>query len=478
MSATLLLTAIAIIGIVLMITALRVPPVFALLVGTFFLGLTTIGPGDTPEAVAGGFGEVMAEIGLLVSFGVIMGALITKTGALQGLIETLMRTFGAKRLPYIFSVSLSSVFTSIYSDVVLVLTAPMAKRIAPQLGPRGIALMGGALTAGIEVGLVFVVPGVAALAVAGLLGVPLGQMFIWGIVIGLPTAVVTMFLFSLLAKRALKWSPDKDELIAEIGDAGQSRTEETDGPGAARPHGHHDHNTEYATEAHTQIEVLEAETAPTTKLPLLLALAPVVITLTLVASGALLGALGIEQTALGFITDPVFAMFLGAGSSYLLARTVAPRAEVDKEVADSLVTCGPILVLSGVSGSLGAIIDQSGLADILSGYFTSSFLPPLLLVWLIAAVLHIALGSISISAITAAGILAPIAGSLGVDPVLVALAAGSGALFLPHVSSNFFWMFKEMLGLSTRGTFKTHTVAMSLASIVSLVLILGLSVVL
>lgn len=181
---------------------------------------------------------------------------------------------------------------------------------------------------------------------------------------------------------------------------------------------------------------------------------------------------------LGFITDPVFAMFLGAGSSYLLARTVAPRAEVDKEVADSLVTCGPILVLSGVSGSLGAIIDQSGLADILSGYFTSSFLPPLLLVWLIAAVLHIALGSISISAITAAGILAPIAGSLGVDPVLVALAAGSGALFLPHVSSNFFWMFKEMLGLSTRGTFKTHTVAMSLASIVSLVLILGLSVVL
>ena len=105
--------------------------------------------------------------------------------------------------------------------MVLVLTAPMAKRIAPQLGPRGIALMGGALTAGIEVGLVFVVPGVAALAVAGLLGVPLGQMFIWGIVIGLPTAVLTTFLFNLLAKRALRWAPDKDELVAETGGTGQ-----------------------------------------------------------------------------------------------------------------------------------------------------------------------------------------------------------------------------------------------------------------
>jgi H+/gluconate symporter-like permease len=52
--------------------------------------------------------------------------------------------------------------------------------------------MGGALTAGIEVGLVFVVPGVAALAVAGLLGVPLGEMFLLGLAVGLPTAVLTV----------------------------------------------------------------------------------------------------------------------------------------------------------------------------------------------------------------------------------------------------------------------------------------------
>ena len=43
------------------------------------------------------------------------------------------------------------------------------------------------------------------------------------------------------------------------------------------------------------------------------------------------------------------------------------------------------------------------------------------------------------------------------------------------MSSNFFWMFKELLGLSTRGTFKTHTVATSLASLVSLAMVLVLS---
>lgn len=471
MSYILLLTAAAIIGIVVLITALRVPPVFALLIGTFFLGLTTIGAGRTPETVAAGFGEVMTEIGLLITFGVIMGAMITRTGALEGLIESMTRTFGTKRLPYIFSISLSSVFTSIYSDVVLVLTAPMAKRIAPQLGPRGIALMGGALTAGIEVGLVFVVPGVAALAVAGLLGVPLGEMFVWGLVIGLPTAILTMFLFSLLAKRALRWDPAKDEAQAEHGGIDALTTDSS----ATASQGK---NAESVAHEPSRVGVLEAEAGTTTqkRLFLPLALAPVAITLGLVALGALLGALDIEQDTLTFITDPVFAMFFGACFAYILACKLAPRAEVDKEVGQSLVTCGPILVLSGVSGSLGAVIDQSGLADILNGYFATAVLAPLLLVWLIAAVLHIALGSISTSAITAAGILAPIAGSLGVPLVLVALAAGSGALFLPHVSSNFFWMFKELLGLSTRGTFKTHTVAMSLASIVSLALILLLGV--
>ena len=134
-------------------------------------------------------------------------------------------------------------------------------------------------------------------------------------------------------------------------------------------------------------------------------------------------------------------------------------------------------MLSGKSGSLGFVIEGSGMAEVLGGAFRSDFLPPLLLVWIVAAILHIALGSSSVAGITAAGILAPIAGTLGVPVVLVALAAGSGALFLPHVSSNFFWMFQSLLRFSTRGTFKTRSGAMTLASVISLPSIHGLSVV-
>lgn len=439
-------TGIAIVGIVVLITWLKTPPIFGLLIGATYLGLATgLGAGGTTEALAAGFGDVMAEIGMLITFGVVIGSLLTATNTLHRVLERLLGVFGEKRVPMVFAVSLSTVFTSIYSDVVLVLTAPLARRLGTRLGPRGVALMGGALTAGIEVGLVFVVPGVAALAVAGLLGVPLGEMFLFGLAVGLPTAVLTTLVFTVLLRRLLHWNPAADEL-------------------------ERDHSEEDV--------VVQAPDEKTQRLPLGLAVSPVLLTLSLIALGALSNAFRFPLGPVSLLSEPVIAMAIGAGLAHLLARRVLPRHEVNAAVGKALALAGPILVLSGLSGSVAEVIGKSGLRDVLAGSFGTGFLPPLVLVWLIAAILHIAMGSISISAITAAGILAPIAGSLGVPVVLVALAACSGALFLPHVSSNFFWMFQSLLGLSTRGTFKTHTVAMSLASVISLpiVLLLDLAV--
>ena len=94
------------------------------------------------------------------------------------------------------------------------------------------------------------------------------------------------------------------------------------------------------------------------------------------------------------------------------------------------------------------------------------------MVWVIAAALHIAIGSVTISAITSAGILAPAVAMIGIDPVLIALAAGAGSLFAVHVTSNTFWLLQSLMGQSTRGTLKTCTVGVSVASVVALLLLL------
>lgn len=464
--------AIAIIGIVVSITWLKFPPVFALLLGTLYLGVTTIGFDETPKAVSDGFADVMGDIGVLVTFGVILGALLTVTNTMQRLVEAMLRLFGERSVPYVFAATLSSLFSSIYSDVLLVLSAPLARRLGPRLGERGLALMGGALTAGIEVGLVFIAPGVAAIAIAGILDVPLGQMFLLGLAVGLPTALLTMLAFRLLLP-VLRWDKELDEIELPSGtdDDGFDSDGLDSSDGGVGTESASDRSGGAATITATAVKPVVRE------LNLFLAITPVLLTLALIASGALADVMGLEAGVISFMTDPVVAIFTGAGLAFALASRVRRREEISAAIGSALTSCGPILVLSGISGSLGFVIEGSGMADVLKGAFGSDFLPPLLLVWLVAAILHIALGSISIAGITAAGILAPIAGSLGVPVVLVALAAGSGALFLPHVSSNFFWMFQSMIGYSTRGTFKTHTVAMTLASVISLPIVLALGVV-
>ena len=101
-------TAIAIIAIVLLIVVVKVDPVISLVIGTLYLGVAAgLGFEDTIGTFVQGFGDIMAEVGLLIGFGVLMGTLLTAMGALQKLVELLLRILGPRRLPYAFSAALS-----------------------------------------------------------------------------------------------------------------------------------------------------------------------------------------------------------------------------------------------------------------------------------------------------------------------------------------------------------------------------------
>ena len=65
---------------------------------------------------------------------------------------------------------------------------------------------------------------------------------------------------------------------------------------------------------------------------------------------------------------------------------------------------------------------------------------------------------------------------IGLDPILIALAAGAGSLFAVHVTSNTFWLLQSLLGQTTRGTLKTCTIGVSVASVVALGVTLLLSI--
>jgi gluconate:H+ symporter, GntP family len=453
-------TAIAIIAIVLLIVVAKVDPLISLVIGALYLGVAAgLGFRGTIGSLTQGFGDIMAEVGLLIGFGVLMGSLLSAMGALQKLVELLLRILGPQRLPYAFSAALSSIFPAIYVDVQLVLASPLARSAAPRMGRNGLAMMGGTLTAGILVGYVFVVPGLGTVAIAGLLNVPLGTMLIYGTLLGPPTAVLTTFIYSQVLKHGL-WNEAKDEAPLRKMQQG---------------------NPAVAEEAREGSPAERERQAGQKSPALYVSLLPIVVALLLIAFGAVAQAAGLETPVIAFLGDPVFALFLALLGAYLLAWRTLSKEQVGEAMHKGFNETGQILLMTGIGGSLGAVIGETGLGKILGGFFSAEAGTPdllaILLAWLIAAVLHLAIGSISVAAITAAGILVPILSSLEVPTVVLGLAIGSGALFALQVNSNFFWMFHTLLGLTTEGTFKALTLVTALASAVSLLLILALSLV-
>src|SRR3989337_703287 len=153
-------SAIAILAAIVLIIRFKVDPVISLLIASVYLGLATgLGAAGTVEQITGGFGEIMAEVGLLIGFGVLIGALLQAMGAFSDLVEILARRMG-RRLPYAMAGTLSTIFPSIYVDVQVVLAAPMAKESGPAVDRRhGLPWLAGAMAIGIFSGYVFVVPG-------------------------------------------------------------------------------------------------------------------------------------------------------------------------------------------------------------------------------------------------------------------------------------------------------------------------------
>ena len=449
-------TAIAIILAIGLIIRFKVDPVISLLLAALYLGLASgVGFAGTIEAIAAGFGEIMAEVGLLIGFGVLIGAFLHSAGAFHRLLDVLVRMVGATRLPYALSILHSTILPSIYVDVQVVLASPVARSAAPYISRNGLPLMASSLGAGIFAGYVFVIPGLAAISIAGLLGVPLGTWLLFGIVIGPLTAIITSLIMRLILRGGL-WKPESDEDVDEA---------------MIEQEAH-----EIAAAAADADADADADAEAGRSLPLVVLLLPILVPLILIAFGAFAELLDFSNSFIAFLGNANLALFVGLVGAYLMFRATAGINRTRDTMDEGFHTTGEILLITGVGGSLGAVIGETDLDSVLAGLFQAEAGTPvvvsILLSWFIAALLHLAIGSVSVAAITAAGIIAPILGSISVAPVVIGLAIASGAMFALQVNSNFFWMFKALLGLSTKGSLKTLTGATSIAAVVSLPMVI------
>ena len=103
-------------------------------------------------------------------------------------------------------------------------------------------------------------------------------------------------------------------------------------------------------------------------------------------------------------------------------------------------------------------------------------LSPLVLGWLIAAIIRVCIGSATVAGLTTVGIMMPILGiNQHIRPELMVLSIGAGSLMFSHVNDGGFWLFKEYFNLTIRQTFLTWTMMETIVSITGLIGVLILS---
>ncbi|MCS7233602.1 MAG: GntP family permease [Synergistetes bacterium] len=424
----------------ILIIRYRWSPVFGLILGALYFGIAS-GQGalKTASTIASGFGTTMTGIGLVVGFGVIIGQLLADSGAVESIVRSLLRVFSPKRTPEALCSASLIVSTPVFFDVGFIILAPIARRIA-KVTSGSVPLLLSSLIIGLGTAHMLIPPTPGPLVVADTLKVPLGKMILGGFLVGAPGAFLALYIYKFITQVKGFWntSEDEDVFFKDV-----SYEETTKG-----------------------------------KLPsLALSLLPIVTPIVLILLASLVRVIaGKEPGPFGsfllFIGDRNIAMLLGAMCALYVGYTTMDRESLSKSVDKALASAGIVLLITGAGGSLGAVLGGSNIGKVLAEAMKVYQIPILFLAWIIASVIKIAQGSGTVAIITTANLMAPLISQLNVPGLWLALAIGSGALLGCHINDSGFWVVAKVSGLTTKGGFKTYTLATAINAVTTLVMIL------
>jgi Gnt-I system high-affinity gluconate transporter len=230
---------------------------------------------------------------------------------------------------------------------------------------------------------------------------------------------------------------------------------------------------EYLKEYVPKVE--EEYEVPGVKTALTVALLPVL----LIGGGSLLQAWigkGIVTETLG---NPALAMLIAvlAGVYFLGIRTGRTMKQVGKILIAAVSGVAVVLLIISGAGALKQIMIDTGISEELGEALGGLGMPPLIMAWVIAALIRISLGSATVAGLTAGAIMVPLLGSSDVSPELLVLATGAGSITFSHINDGGFWLFKEYFNVSIKETLLSWSLMETTVSVVGLLCVLLLSLV-
>jgi Gnt-I system high-affinity gluconate transporter len=187
-----------------------------------------------------------------------------------------------------------------------------------------------------------------------------------------------------------------------------------------------------------------------------------------------------QRNLLVFFSEPSIVMLIALifATFALGIRPARNMTQVMNIYVDAVKDVSIILLIVAGAGALKQIFSDSGVSNDIAMMLKGWSMHPLILGWLIAAVIRVAMGSATVAGLTTAGIIAPVIAGTQVDPNLMVLSIGAGSLMFSHVNDSGFWMFKEYFNLTIKQTIRSWSLMETIVSIVGLAGVLALDAIL
>ena len=447
--------------LLVLIARVRLHPALALALAALTLGVVSGMPlKQVPLSFSTGVGNLMAHIAIILGLGAVLGRLLAGSGGAASLGRVLVERCGAIGLPWALLGLGILVGMPVFFEVGLVLLMPIVAEAARRTGKPPV-LAGMPLLAGLSIVHGTLPPHPAAMLAVVQYHADLGRTILWGLAVGLPAAAI--------AGPGLGW------VLTRRWDNHHKAASAEDSAGSVPLFS-------ATAEEEKQIERQEESKVPAKAVPKpagpIRAAAAVLLPIALIFLGSWADSISVPSSianqVLHFIGSPDIALLIAVLVALI---TLGPRIQTGhhhgRELLRQLTTesfepIANVLVILAAAGGLSGVLRDSGAAQATVGLALGAHIPPLVLAWLLAAVVRVSMGSATVAMAVASSVLAPLAGHAGVQPELLVLATGTGSLILSHVNDPGFWMISSFFKLEVKEALATWSVMETVLSIAGL----------
>lgn len=436
---TLTVTILCILSLVLLITWGRLNAFLAFLLVALATGVALgIPPESVTRSVQKGLGDTLGSLVVVIVLGAMIGKMVAVSGAAQRISQVLIRRFGERHIHWALMLTGFIVGIPLFYNVGFVLLVPLIFSIVRQLDKPAVWL-GVPMLAALSVTHGFLPPHPSPTALVGQFGADMGKTLLYGFIVSVPAIILAGPVFA----RTLR------------------------------------HISSKPPETFTSVTLPDHE-LPGTATCFFASLLPVL----LLAGTTLMPMFqkpeGATASWIVFLSEPAVVMMISLVYA-TWALGLRRRMKMDTimaQYADAVKDVSLILLIVAGAGALKQVFSDSGVSGQIAGLMNGAPLPPLVLGWLIAAIIRVAMGSATVAGLTTAGIIAPVIPATGADPNLMVLSIGAGSLMFSHVNDSGFWMFKEYFNLSVKDTIRSWSLMETIVAVVGLLAVLALDAVL